>query len=66
MKIAKDLRPVAKLARRQGWTLEQRKGGHLRWQPPAGDYIVTSATPSDARAVKNARRDLRRAGLAGA
>lgn len=63
--ISKQLRPLAKRARRAGWTIEQRNGGHLTWTPPdGGPYIVSSFTPSDPRAVKNLRADLRRAGLA--
>ena len=49
----------------QGWTIEPKKKCHLKWTPPhaGGPVVFTSATPSDYRAVRNARSDLRRAGL---
>jgi hypothetical protein len=73
MKIHPDLRKPLRAARKQGWTLEQTKGGHLRAVPPAGlldprtglrqGVIIIAATPSDGHATKNARADLRRAGV---
>lgn len=50
-------------ARAQGWTIEVRRNSHLKWVSPDGKSVFTSSTPSDHRAVKNARRDLRKAGL---
>lgn len=64
MKIPKDLRPLAKAARAQGWVIEHTRNGHLAWRSPAGVTVYTPSTPSDHRGVLNTRRDLRRHGLA--
>lgn len=43
-----------------GWGLEETGGDHLRFVGPEGELVHVSATPSDHRALKNARSDLRR------
>lgn len=59
----KEIRILLKLARSQGWRIDGQ-GKHLRWFAPDGiGIVVTSATPSDHRALHNIKRDLRRAGL---
>ena len=59
----KDLRKAAKLARKLGWTIDN-KHGHEFWSPPGGDVKVTvSSSPSDRNAAHAAKRDLRKAGL---
>lgn len=60
----KKLKRWKKAARKQGWAVEGGGGRHLKWLHPDGEtMVVTSATPSDHRALMNARSDLRRAGL---
>lgn len=45
-----------------GWTWEMA-GKHVKWKGPNGQgLVVTSASGSDHRGVKNALRDFRRAG----
>lgn len=56
----KQLRAAAEAA---GWRVERSGGNHLKWIPPTGGAVFTSATPSDRRAAANMRRDLRRYGL---
>lgn len=63
MKVHPDLRKPLRAARKAGWGVEFTKGGHIRVTPPDGPYIIMSATPSDGHATKNAKADLRRAGL---
>ena len=63
LKIPEAYRALAAAARRSGWKITPLGSGHLRWQPPSGGFITTSASPSDRRAVANARAALRRAGL---
>jgi hypothetical protein len=59
--IPKDLRPIARRLRREGWTVEPVKG-HIKWRDADGNLMVTSSsTPNDQRAITNARRDVRRA-----
>jgi hypothetical protein len=58
--VSKDLKPLLRRCRREGWTVEPTGGGHLRWQPPSGQYIVTSLTGSR-QGVRNAKRDITRA-----
>ena len=47
----------------QGWEVERRANGHLKWVSPRGEVVFTSASPSDPRAVSNIKRDLIRYGL---
>lgn len=60
------IKELVKAARKAGWDVRQsRRNSHWRFTPPNPDHppIFTAATPSDARAVKNAAAILRRAGL---
>jgi hypothetical protein len=61
--MKKDLRQLARLARRLGWSVTFQRSGHLRWQSPEGARVTSSATPCDRRALLGLRRDLREAGL---
>lgn len=65
IKLPSDVRPLAKKARKAGWSLLRTPKNHLQWVDPTGRVQVTSSgTPTDSHAVKNLRGDLRRAGLA--
>jgi len=57
--IADMIKEVRKL---KGWRVEE--GGRMQWKvfPPSGAPIFASKTPTDTRAVKNIRAQLRRAG----
>lgn len=56
----KDLNKLANEAVREGWTIEQTSGNHLRWTPPGGGKpIFTALTPSCNHAVKNVRSNMR-------
>lgn len=61
--LPSDWRPLVSAAVRAGWTLEKTGGGHIRWQSPTGGCTFTASSPSDRRAMYNARSRLRRAGL---
>lgn len=51
-------------ARKQGWSVELRRGGHVRLTPPnSSSPIFIPATPSDRRALMNAVTRMRRAGF---
>lgn len=63
MKTPRDFRELREIAEQQGWTVAVRNNGHLVWTSPTGGKVYTSATPSDHRAVKNIKRDLRKYGL---
>lgn len=61
-----EWKALEEAAREQGWEVEQTRGNHRKFIPPAGNdapYIFSSGTPSDYRAVKNCRAKLRRAGV---
>lgn len=59
----KDLHRAAKLARKLGWTIEN-KHGHEYWSPPGSALRITvSSSPSDRNAGRQALRELRKAGL---
>lgn len=44
----------------RGWTVSHTRGNHLRWKHASGAVAFTAATPSDVRAVKNAKAIMRR------
>jgi len=56
----KEIKELQRLARKRGWTVEPTKGGHMKWTPPKGRFIIGSCTP---RHLYYLRADLRRAGL---
>lgn len=66
----KELKRLTRIAREQGWAVEQTRKGQCRkgqwWfrppDPSAGQVLV-AGTPSDRRAWKNAIAKLRQAGL---
>jgi predicted RNA binding protein YcfA (HicA-like mRNA interferase family) len=59
-----DLKSLRKLAIKQGWRVETTRGGHIKWYPVHGtEFVVTSSTPSDYRAIRNIRSMLKRYGL---
>jgi predicted RNA binding protein YcfA (HicA-like mRNA interferase family) len=61
---AKDVKHLIKTAKKQGWTISETRGNHLRWDAPGGGApYFSSKTPSDVRAVRNMSRDLARRGL---
>lgn len=59
--IPKDLRKLAREARRAGWTITVARSGHLHWDPPNGPRIVTGAGRITKTGTRLAQKDLRRA-----
>lgn len=60
----KDFKKVLDQATKQGWRVEQTKGGHWRLYAPDGEHIVHAAsTPSDHRALANTIAQMRRYGF---
>lgn len=60
--MKQEMKALIKTLRGQGWTATLRKGGHWKLTSPDGKPYFTGATPSDHRALRNARADLRRLG----
>jgi len=59
-----DLHHLIHVARKAGWSVQKRQGGHLCWRAPGrGAMLFSAATPSDWRSLANVRASLRRAGL---
>lgn len=59
---AKDIKKLAKKAKKLGWTMAHGSGHH-KWYSPCGKAILTvSASPSDINAVKQIARQLRKLG----
>lgn len=61
----KEIRELVKVATNQGWNY-QPNGGHLHLTPPNGssaEVQIVASTPSDTRAIANARAQLRNAGV---
>lgn len=63
MKIPKEYRPIAKVARSQHWKITPTKNGHLMWMSPGGAKVFTPSTPSDWRSLPNVIRKLKHKGL---
>jgi predicted RNA binding protein YcfA (HicA-like mRNA interferase family) len=62
--VPRTLRKAARLAERQGWHIDHKRGGHLKWYPPKpGAMIVTPSSPGEGRAITNVMAKLKRAGL---
>jgi hypothetical protein len=51
---------LIKLAAELGYSAEPTAGGHIRFVHPSGALVHSASTPSDHRALRNARADLRR------
>jgi hypothetical protein len=67
MSHRKDMLDLISDALEAGWSSRHTGTGHVQLRAPGGDGIVlVSSTPRDARAVRNARAQLRRLGLAAA
>ncbi len=61
----KELKQLIRIAREQGWKVEPTRKGHWWFRPPnpADGQVLVAGTPSDHRALKNAKAKLRQAGL---
>lgn len=63
MRVPREYRDLMEKAKSQGWTLSLSGGMHLIWRSPTGVKVFSSSSPSDHRAVKNVKRDLKRYGM---
>ena len=60
----KDFTKLIRQLRKNGYTVEQRKGGHYSVRAKCeGNFIMLPASTSDHRAIKNAQALLRRNGI---
>jgi hypothetical protein len=64
IRLDSDYRKLLKCAERQGFGIRMTHKGHFRIDAPNGGCCFTSSTPSDVRAIRNLRSELRRIGLA--
>ena len=58
-----EIRSLMRKARDQGWDVGVTKSHHIRFRSPSGATVICPGTTSDHRAHKNARAQLRKAGL---
>jgi len=59
-----DLQQLIHAARKAGWSVQKRHGGHLCWRAPGrGVQVFSASSPSDWRNVRNVKACLRRHGL---
>lgn len=59
MATNKDLAQLIKEVEKAGWVVILNKNCHLKWVSPTGRFFFTASTPSDHRAIKNIKRDLK-------
>lgn len=60
---AKALRLMIKAAESQGWVVERTCKNHYKFLPPLGGIYIAACTPSDHRAIRNTKSQLRKMGL---
>jgi hypothetical protein len=63
MKLKPEFKELLDAAKGQGWQVIVRTNNHLAWVSPAGPKVFSSRTPSDHRAIKNLKRDLKNNGM---
>lgn len=56
----KRLREIAAIFGPLGWTWSITNGGHVRWTHASGAIVFAAYSPSDHRAVRNLKSQLRR------
>ncbi len=60
----KDLRALSRIAKKQGFTVEYARNGHLIWRNPDGRKVQTSSTPNTTtKLLLDIKKDLRKIGL---
>jgi hypothetical protein len=59
----KGLDKVIKQARKEGWRIEQRHGGHIRWLHPDGKTILFSPSTANKRSWANFLAMLKKSGF---
>lgn len=59
----KEIRELAKIVEKQGWTVIKTKGDHIKWVSPSGQFIISASTPSDRkRFFQHIAKDMARIG----
>lgn len=57
----KEIKQIVQDAESRGWTREPSRNGHIKLRhPTTGRMVVMASTPSDVRALKNIRAELKR------
>ncbi len=59
-----NARKFVRSLQREGWSWEYNGSGHIKLTSPEGMKLTMAATPSDQRALKNVRAQVRRIGTA--
>lgn len=63
MSLRDEVIDLIALAEDQGFIVIRRRKGHYKWIAPDGAIFFSASTPSDWRALKNIKRDLRNHGF---
>lgn len=61
--VPREFRPLVKAACAAGWRISRRNAHLWLWAPYERTTVSVPCSPSDGRAVKNTRAELRRAGV---
>lgn len=61
--LAKEVRALVRAAEKQGFTVKEKKNGWMLHSPNGQGSVMIHKTPSDHRALSNARTRLRRYGF---
>lgn len=60
---SKEIRDLIRTARSQGWWVKKLKNNHLRWIPPKGPFVHSSAMINHQGVLAKIKHDLEQAGL---
>lgn len=61
MSTKRELDKLIRDYRQRGWTVVQTNSCHWKWKPPGGgEFVITSGSPGNMRAIINIQADLRR------
>ena len=63
MASRREVADLIKIVSKAGWSVTLTKGGHFKWVSPSGGFFYSAQTPSDHRAIKNIKRDIKNNGL---
>lgn len=60
--LTRETQAIIRKLEKQGWQVTLKNGHYRCFNPATRQLVFTGGTPSDSRAVKNFRSQLRRAG----
>jgi predicted transcriptional regulator len=63
MSNKRDIKQLIEKAQEQGWIIIKTSNNHYKWISPLGGLFYSASTPSDYKAIKNIKRDMKANGF---